>query len=206
MSTASDGNLPDTRARLIEAAAEAFFEAGYTASMEAIAVRAGVAKQTLYNHFASKDALFAVVIRRDAERMVTALGDDGGDLRARLIRFAAAFRCVVLGARCIALYRTLIAESTRFPEMMRPFYESGPAHTLSELAGLLESEMLAGRLRSDGPETAKFAAEMLLSMLSGTERTRYLLGIENHPPEDEHTKVERIVDCFLRSFAAQSIP
>ncbi len=198
-----DPNSSDTRARLIEAAAEAFFAGGYTASMEAIAARAGVAKQTLYNHFASKDALFAEVIRRDAERMVTALGDDGGDLRARLIRFSAAFRALVLGPRCIALYRTLIAESTRFPEMMQAFYDSGPAHTRNELAGLLESEMRAGRLCGDGPAAAQFAADILLGMLTGSERTRYLLGIEQGPPVNDQARAVCIVDSFLRAFAPE---
>ncbi len=201
MNALPESNFPDTRARLVEAASEAFLDSGYSASMEAIAMRAGVAKQTLYNHFASKDALFAEVIRRDAERMVMALGEDGGELRARLIRFAVAFRTMVLGPRCIALYRTLIAESIRFPEMTQAFYASGPAHTLRELAGLLESEMHAGRLRHDGPDTPMFAAEMLLDMLSGTERTRCLLGIEQPVSHGDADKAERIVDCFLRAFA-----
>ena len=201
MTTLPESVLTDTRARLVEAAAEAFFTSGYGASMEAIAARAGVAKQTLYNHFSGKDKLFAEVIRRDAERMVTALGDDGGDLRARLIRFSSAFRALVLGPRCIALYRTLIAEATRFPEMMPAFYQSGPAHTLQELAGLLESEMSAGRLRRDRPEAALFAADMMLGMLTGSERTRYLLGVEKELAADEHLRVERIVDAFLRAFA-----
>lgn len=192
--------LPDNRARLIEAAAEAFYASGYTASMETIAARAGVAKQTLYNHFASKDLLFAEVISRDTEHMVTALGDGDGDLRTRLIRFATAFRTLVLGPRCVALYRTLIAEAMRFPEMMPAFYESGPAHTLRQLAGLFESEMRAGRLEHNGPNAAQFAADMLLGMLTGSERTRYLLGVEKILPADDHIRVERIVDAFLRIF------
>lgn len=196
----------DMRARLVEAAAEAFLEVGYNVSMDAIAARAGVAKQTLYNHFASKSAMFAEVIRRDAERMMTALGDDGGDLHTRLVRFATAFRTLVLGQRCIALHRTLIAESMRFPEMARAFYASGPAHTMKELTQLLDLEMRAGRLRGDGPEAAEFAADMLLGMLSGVERTRYLLGIESesesesHPAEDNQARAEKIVDCFMRIF------
>lgn len=194
----------DTRDRLVSAASEAFFANGYRVSMEDIAALAGVAKQTLYNHFASKDALFAEVIRRDAERMATALGDDGGELRTRLIRFATAFRALVLSARCIALYRALIAESMRFPEMTRAFYASGPAHTLKELAGLLESEMRAGRLRGDGPDAANFAGVMFLDMLSGTERTRYLLGIDQKPFEEDGARIEQIVDCFLRAFAPQA--
>lgn len=198
-----DSPAGETHERLICAAAEAFYCDGYRVSMDDIATRAGVAKQTLYNHFASKDELFSEVIRREAERMATALGADGGELRARLIRFGKAFRALVLGTRCIALYRTLIAESSRFPEMTQAFYASGPAHTLRELAGLIEAEMRAGRLRSDGPDAAHFAAEMLLDMLSGADRTRHLLGIAQKPPRSDDARVARIVDCFLRAFARE---
>jgi TetR/AcrR family transcriptional repressor of mexJK operon len=198
----------DTRTRLVTAAAELFFEVGYAASMEQIAQRAGVAKQTLYNHFSSKDALFAEVVQRDSLQMITALGDDTGDLRTRLIRFATTFRDMVQGPRCIALYRTMIAESTRFPDMARAFYASGPERTLSELTLLFETEMRAGRLRgSDAPEIraqeARFAADMLLSMLTGTERTRFLLGLQVYRADDlaATVVVGRIVDTFLRAFA-----
>ncbi|SMB21774.1 conserved protein of unknown function [Sterolibacterium denitrificans] len=200
MTSATEPILPDTRLRLIEAAAEAFYTGGYNISMETIAAHAGVAKQTLYNHFSSKEALFSEVVRRDAERMTTALEEDGGDLRARLLRFAIAFRALVMDQRCIALHRTLIAESLRFPEMTRAFYESGPAHTLRGLTQLFDQEMRAGRLRSDGAGAAEFAADMLLGMLSGAERTRYLLGIEVRPAENDQDRAEKIVDCFLRIF------
>lgn len=198
----------DTRARLIDAAAEAFYMGGYSISMDALATHAGVAKQTLYNHFPSKEALFSEVVRRDAKRMTTALEEDGGDLRARLLRFAIAFRALVMSQRCIALHRTLIAESLRFPEMTRAFYESGPAHTLKGLTQLLAREMQAGRLRradegkgeTETAAAAEFAADMLLGMLSGAERTRYLLGMEVCGTATDPLRAEKIVDCFLRMF------
>ncbi|MDH5264591.1 MAG: TetR/AcrR family transcriptional regulator, partial [Betaproteobacteria bacterium] len=46
------------RERLVRAASEVFREEGYRASIDAIAARAGVARQTIYNHFASKEDLF----------------------------------------------------------------------------------------------------------------------------------------------------
>lgn len=207
MSDISDPTLPDTRTRLVEAAAAAFFEAGYSASMDAIAARAGVAKQTLYNHFASKSLLFSEVVRRDTERMTTALGGHDEDLRSRLLRFGLAFRTLVLGARCLALHRTLIAESVRFPEMARAFYDAGPAQTLRELTQLLGEEMKAGRLRDDGhPDAAAFAADMLLTMLRGSDHTRYLLCLEQVDGEADIARVERIVDGFLRAFALPPLP
>src|SRR2546430_13534296 len=44
-----------TRARVLRAASRSFLRHGYHTSVEEIARRAGVAKQTLYHHFPSKD-------------------------------------------------------------------------------------------------------------------------------------------------------
>ncbi|MBP9713064.1 MAG: TetR/AcrR family transcriptional regulator [Sterolibacterium sp.] len=200
----------DSRTRLIDAAAAAFYAHGYNVSMDAIAAQAGVARQTLYNNFSGKETLFIEVIRRDSERMMMALEDDGGDLRSRLIRFALAFRALVFSSRCIALYRTLIAEAVRFPEMIQAFHDSGPRRTLDELSQLFDNEIRAGRLQGDTADrdsssssdsgSAHFAADMLLSMLTGNERARHLLSLEHTLPVDELARVERIVDTFLRAF------
>ena len=54
-----------TRERIIEAAAEAFIEHWYDdVTLRGIATAAGVALQTVVNHFGSKEALFAVATER----------------------------------------------------------------------------------------------------------------------------------------------
>ena len=54
-----------TSSRLLAAARELFLEQGYTlASMEAIAARAGVSAQTVYNQFGTKGELLAAVLDR----------------------------------------------------------------------------------------------------------------------------------------------
>src|SRR6201991_1278195 len=53
------------RAAVIGAAIEEFLAAGFDAtSMDRIAARAGVSKRTVYNHFPSKEALFAAILHQ----------------------------------------------------------------------------------------------------------------------------------------------
>lgn len=64
-----------TRERLLQAAQELIEEGGYgTASVIAIAQRAGLAAGTLYRHFGSKQELFVEVFRSVCDREVWAMG------------------------------------------------------------------------------------------------------------------------------------
>ncbi|MFK3650901.1 TetR/AcrR family transcriptional regulator, partial [Lysobacter enzymogenes] len=57
------------RAAILEAAVAEFRQAGYDAtSMDRIAASAGVSKRTVYNHFPSKEALFAQILQQLWER------------------------------------------------------------------------------------------------------------------------------------------
>src|SRR3546814_15424608 len=51
------------RAAILTAAVDVFLRGGYEAAgMDAIATEAGVAKQTIYNHFGSRDGLFRAIV------------------------------------------------------------------------------------------------------------------------------------------------
>ena len=58
--------------------------------------------------------------------------------------------------------------------------------------------MTAGNLRRDN---TRFAAEMLMSMLVGIDRTRRLTGHNQLSAKTEAARVSKIVDCFLQAFA-----
>lgn len=198
----AEANAADTRERLLRAATEAFFADGYRASMDSIAQRAGVAKQTLYNHFAGKDALFGTVVRDSVQTILVSLNEDAEDLRACLIAFALAFRRKVLGEEGIAMYRALTAEAPRFPDLARAVYATGLGETAERLAEFLRKAMAAGKLRQDDPG---FAAEMFLSMLPGLERTRSLYGCDTQASmAGDPGKAALIVDCFLRAYARKT--
>lgn len=201
MSNLAEPALFDSRQRLIQAAAAAFMEEGYRASIDRIAARAGVARQTVYNHFPSKDDLFSEVAHVAAGDILVSLDGDGGDMRERLLRFGAALRQRVIGEEGLAMFRTLSAEVPRFPALGKAFFDKGPGQTVRRLAGFLARAMGEGALRRDDP---LFCAEMLLSMLEGFDRTRRLFGAPLPPAADEQERIARIVDCFLRAYAPQS--
>ena len=164
MSDPEESASVDTRTRLIQAAREAFMKEGYRASVDGIAARAGVAKQTLYNHFPSKDELFSETASLSAAAIAITLDGETGDVRAALLRFATTFRERVLSDEGLATFRALISEAGRFPALTQAFFAKGPAQTVARLANFLDRAMADGRLRQDDP---RFAAEMLLGMLGG---------------------------------------
>ncbi len=200
MNPLDEPDLPACRARLIQAAAKIFVEEGYRASVERVATEAGVARQTLYNHFPCKADLFGEVVRQATAALLIALDASQLSLRERLLRFGTMYRDKVLSAEGLGFFRTLAAETTRFPELAASFYRSGPAQTAARLSAVLKEAMVKGELRSGSPE---FAANMLLSMLVGADRSHYLFSGEP-PPEPNPERVGQIIDCYLRAFAPEA--
>jgi len=185
------------RERLLGAATEVFLEHGYGASVDMLVARAGVARQTFYNHFDNKECLFAEAMRSCVSDILVPLNDQSGDLRESLKRFAHAYRKRVLSPQGIARFRIVASQAQRFPELTAEDYARGPGQMASRLSEFLGAAMSRRLLRDGDPA---FAAEMLLSMLAGQERTRLLFGVAN-PPNEEELQVERIVDGFLRMFS-----
>jgi TetR/AcrR family transcriptional repressor of mexJK operon len=182
---------------VLRAATRSFLARGYRSSVDEIARRAGVAKQTVYHHFPSKDLLFKAVARDLATRVLVELEAGPADLRAGLLRFAAAYRARALGAQGIASFRTLVPEVARFPALSRAMYAASAGVLVRRLADYLERAMDAGRVRRDDPQ---FAAEMLLSMLAGQDRIKRLFNVAGSPRQDNARRTARIVDCFLRAY------
>ena len=186
----------DNRERVLRAATSSFLSRGYRTSVDQIARRAGLAKQTVYHHFASKDELFKEVARDLARRVLVELEAEPQDLRAGLLRFALAYRGRALGAQGIATFRTLVPEVTRFPAVARAMYAGTAGALVQRLAERLGAAMHAGQLRRDDPE---LAAEMLLSMLAGLDRIKRLFAVQRSA-ESEPRRAARIIDCFLRAY------
>lgn len=190
----------DCRRRLVDAAHEAFRRDGFRgASVDRIAAAAGVAKQTFYNHFPSKEALFEETIRLGVREVVVELNDAPGSVRDRLIAFGLAFRRKLLSPEGLHWYRTSVAELSRFPELGAIVWRQGPLEAIGRLTDFLAAAMDRGDLRRDDP---RFAAEMLKGMLINLDRTRGLL-VNDIDFNADPDKVERIVTCFLRAYQPQ---
>lgn len=187
----------DCRTRLVQAACAVFGEEGYRASVDRIAARAGVARQTLYNNFANKEELFREVgqLMADSVAQELCMGRDG--LSQTLYKFGIDLRSKTLSDKGIAIYRSFLVEGARVPEMASAIH--GRVQTrLSELVSeYLSVAMKSGELRRDDPV---FGAEMFISMLIHIDRARRLAGSPQLEAGDEQKRVKKIVACFLRAF------
>ena len=174
------------RAAIVEAAAELFLNSGYgDVSMDAIAARAGVSKRTVYSHFSGKDALFAAVMVSHCDQAVgldTCQLDVAKDPQVELADLGVRFLSLVTSPPAVALFRTVVAEADRFPELGRTFFASGPQRWLSTLAPYLEAQDRKGRLRVRDPEAA---ASNLLYMLKDPLHLRCILGVQDVVSEQE---------------------
>ena len=152
----------DRRRREIrEAAIGIFLDNGYEGTtMEDIAVRAGVSKQTVYKHFTDKQSLFADIILSttgDMSSLVGLIADDLGDTRdldKDLEHLAETFLGALMQPRVLRLRRLVISSADRFPEIATAWYQKGFERALEALATAFRSLADRGLLEVDDPAAA----------------------------------------------------
>jgi len=181
-----------------------FLARGYgSASMDAIAKQAGVSKQTVYAHFGGKAALFGAIVQARSDSiadMIPRPGAPVGDPGEALEAIARRFLTIVLSPEAVARFRVVMAESGRFPELARVFYDSGPKRATLALAEFL------GRLDESGvlrvPDS-QLAAGQFFAMVRGDLFLRNLLGLRQ--PTDA-ADVDAVVRHAVGNFIAVHRP
>ena len=192
------------RDAIIEAATRVFLESGYgAASMDGIAAAAQVSKQTIYSHFEGKDALFGAIIREKCDQLLETISRPaswGAEPRAALGGVGRRFLTLVLSDEGMALFRAVVAESGRFPELAEAFYDSGPELAVANLAAYLGDRHAKGVLTVNRPERS---AQLFFSLLRGELYLRRLLALDPEPPAEE---VERAVEDAVAVFLVAHAP
>lgn len=187
------------RAAVLDAAQTCFLEKGYAkASIDDIAARAGVSKATIYAHFKSKDDLFGAIIHRRCDDQADGLGclDIGEADDARPVLEAIARRIVALFAEpaVIEIYRMVVAEAPRHPELARIYYEAGPLAGKARLADALDQLKARGLLHHDD---SWMLADMFVNMLRGEPFHRTLLGLPANPNLPPDAVIRTAVRCVM---------
>jgi TetR/AcrR family transcriptional repressor of mexJK operon len=194
------------RDAIIEAAATEFLEQGYGAvSMAAIARRANVSKATIYSHFENKHTLFGAIMTTKCQGVMPLF--DSEDLAGRspeevLLAVARRFLTFLTGhSAALSLYRVVITEAPRSPELGRAFYENGPSRAAGSLADYLQGQVSKGTLSLPDP---RLAAEQFFGMVLGHAHIRLLLGLAEGPPTeaDIERAVSNAVTVFLHGASA----
>ncbi|HEX6001452.1 MAG TPA: TetR/AcrR family transcriptional regulator [Hyphomicrobiaceae bacterium] len=192
-----------TRGAIVKTAADLFVRRGYAgASMDLIAAEAGVARQTIYNQFESKESLFRAIFSALADEAMTPLAvaaRKGGAVRATLLHLARSHMADMLSPTKLALHRLVVAEVEQFPELGRAIYDAGATRVVAHLADFLHQQSRLGHLDVPNP---KIAAAQFLGMLVGLQQFRALMKVEV-PEREIDVTVTEAVDTFLRAFAPQ---
>lgn len=200
MIPARDSGTAVRRAGILTAARRVFLRESYSgASMESIAQEAGVSKQTVYNHFGSKEELFGELVRSRCERLSDALGaesDYAGEDPERVLSLVGdTVLAVMLSEESMDLYRLLQTEGRNHPQLARSFYRLGPDRTANWLTDFFAEQARRDRLRI---ADARVAAEQFVTMLIGHLRVRHLLGLAGPPDATERRRyVASAVRIFL---------
>jgi TetR/AcrR family transcriptional repressor of mexJK operon len=187
------------RKAILTAATDLFAARGYGAvSMDAIARAADVSKATLYAHFDSKDRLFATIVRDACDENFMpgeALPDAETDIRAALTAIGDRVLRFFLAERTMAIYRLVIAESVRFPELGQAFYQNGPEAGRAKLAPWLAS---SPRLLVPDPG---LASDQFFGLLRTGLYMRATLALTPTPEDAEiAAAVDAAVSAFLRAY------
>ena len=199
--------MPEKRAAITNAARVLFGREGYSrASLDAIAVEAGVSKRTIYNHFADKDELFQSVAIEGARQVTEAVAaimerhlrkivDLREDLTAFGMERAAA---VTEFPDHFALVRTIEAEVSWIPPaVLEVWREVGPLSSHLRLAPYLRRIAERGLLAIDDAEQAANHFN-LLTITDVNQRTFY--GALPLPEPEVTAIVSSGVHTFLRLY------
>ena len=184
---------------ILEAASEVLAERGLSAPMEAIARRAGVSKQTVYNRYRGKAELIRALLEHRVQSMTAPFRAPEAVAHPEEALAAYARTLLEVVTRSPSLLRVTVHSAAEMPDMARIVFESGPMRSRREVAKFLEAEARAGRLAVDDPMQA---AEFFVGMVISHRQTAALLGLSSPLSGAEIDQVaEAATRRFLRAYA-----
>ena len=190
---------------ITRAAAEAFLADGFDrASLDQIAQRAGVSKQTIYSHFADKRSLFKAICSELTEKLTIPLRPErsaGDDLRTVLVRLGQDALAMMLHPASLDLHRLVVGAAHRFPELGQAAFEAGAQRMIDDLSALFVERARRGDglARPVTPAQAATMAEQFVGMVRGFHQSRGLLGLAAAPEAERRAYVEACADLILRA-------
>ncbi|WP_201152941.1 TetR/AcrR family transcriptional regulator [Rhodothalassium salexigens] len=216
-------------AAIIDAAGALFLANGFDrTTMDAVAERAGVSKQTVYSHFDNKAALFQAVVRQVRLSYLSDLPAVAGDPRPlpeRLTAVGRQFVRLITSNQAVAMFRVLVAQSgagtdeppapthrsdghspgvPRGGRQSALYYEAGPMMLIDGIRRVMTAALAAGDL--EGADADRITMDFV-ALLKGDVHMRRVLGL---PVDLSDAAVEahavRCVETLLRAYRPASSP
>ncbi|RWR25504.1 TetR/AcrR family transcriptional regulator [Sinirhodobacter populi] len=194
------------RAAILDAAAKVFLDHGYAAaSIDAVIERIGGSKRNIYSIFGSKEGLFNAIVEEKAEDLFNILsvqGDIRKEFQEKLFEFAVRLLEIFMSPQMAGVYRVVISEASRLPNLASSFYRNGPGRSAVALAGILDDAVRRGEIFVDD---TKEAAEQFIGILRGNIYLEFVLGLrEPLEPDEIVASARRAVRLFMNGVAVTS--
>ncbi|WP_081160312.1 TetR/AcrR family transcriptional regulator [Ensifer aridi] len=187
------------REEFLDAATEVFLSSGFSgASVDSIIAKVGGSKRTIYSYFGNKEQLFTAVVKEITNRAMGRFTiDDIADvnLETALCNAGRRYLEVVMSPQALQLYRIVVGEGTRFPDIAAVFFENGPGKASAALAHILQEGADAWGIPK---HSATKLAEHFIGMIRDDLHLKVVLGLRNPPTAAEaRSSVRAAVDVFL---------
>ncbi len=189
------------RGRILEATAAVFLEKGFArASTGEIARRARTSKQTLYSLFPTKADLFAGVMRAHTDQLLARHTEfiESQETPAQTLNEVGYQMLSMFSApQFLALYRILVSEAHRFPDLSRQLWCVCMERGYSHLGDYLKSR------RIGGPAYRRSAAQFVTFVLGDFIVNAMLNPDLELSKRDLRKRVRQAVEDFLKLHPAQ---
>ena len=196
-------SLPERRQALLDAAREVFLEKGYAnATIDAVVERAGGSKATVYSLFENKEGLFAALVAEAAEELSVLVKSYplDGRLDDNLRDFGRHYLEILTRPERLALFRLVLGECGRAPEIGDIFYRTGPQPIVQRVAELVRSAAARGQIAITDAEGM---AHFFIDAVRGHMHMQVLLNPTRQPTAKEIERhVDFVVENFLRACRA----
>ncbi len=205
-----DGETRSARVEreIIAAATATFVRKGYDGtSMEEIATKAAVSKQTIYKHFTDKETLFGEVVTASAGRAndivesVTNLLSEAEFRAGGLQQLAHLLMKMFMDDDLLRLRRLIIANADRMPQLGRSWYKNGFERMFGSMAACFQQLAGQGLLRTPDP---LLAASHFFGLLLWTPMNEAMFtGSVQRSKADLARHADASVEAFLAIYGAQ---
>ncbi len=188
----------EKRALIVAAATALFLELGYDrTSLARIAERSGVSRATLFKQFPTKAALFDAIVTESWSTADEEAPPPAGNIVEGLGTIGRRYAELLGRPRMTDLFRIVIAELPRFPELAQAQFSQGKMPYFESVRRYLLAEHEAGTVRI---EDVDLAATQFLGMIAN-----YVFWPALLVPgwEVSAERVAQVVDEAVRTTAAR---
>jgi AcrR family transcriptional regulator len=190
---------------ILDAASEVLSERGLGASVEEIARRAEVSKQTVYNHFGGCRRSSRALAGRRSNVVTASLAEPGAaeDPETALYGYARSLLEAVASERHAQVMRLTILSAGEHPDLAEALLRRRRPRLPRASRRFLAEEDRAGRLHVEDPA---LAAEFFSGMILSSVQIQGLLNLGFPDADEIERRARAAAAAFMRAYAPRTRP